>query len=362
MNPLRRQTLIEQAAAHLREGFQKGRWAGQLPGVGPLAGELGVSKDTLRAALALLEDQGLIKSAGWGKRREIVTRRTRARRSGSLRIGILLREPLEQDNAQSLRLILGIRHELEAAGHICAIAPRSIVECGGSLRQISALVQATKADAWIVYGGTHEVLKWFVSQRIPALAAGGRADDLPIACTRTVLGQAIRDCVDALVTRGHQRIVLIGPDSWREPTLGRNATTFLDRLRHHGIHPHADFNVPDWTETAQGMQELLSALFHSTPPTALLLLEPSYTVAALSFLATRGLRVPEDVSIVSLLLDPLFHFRQPEISHFAWPDDVHVKRIMQWVASVAAGKPDHLVTEVGATFREGQTIAPAPAR
>ena len=51
--PLRRLPLVEQTAAHLREGFQSGRWAGLLPGVVPLAEELMVSKDIAREALNL---------------------------------------------------------------------------------------------------------------------------------------------------------------------------------------------------------------------------------------------------------------------------------------------------------------------
>jgi hypothetical protein len=42
--PLRRQPLVEQTAAHLREGFVSGRWTGHLPGVLQLAEELVVSK------------------------------------------------------------------------------------------------------------------------------------------------------------------------------------------------------------------------------------------------------------------------------------------------------------------------------
>ncbi|MBL9183244.1 MAG: substrate-binding domain-containing protein [Verrucomicrobiaceae bacterium] len=361
MKPLRRQTLTEQAASHLREGFQKGRWAGQLPGVGPLADELGVSKDTIRAALSLLEEQGLIKSSGWGKRREIITRRPRSRRSGSLRIGILLRETLEQDNTHSVRLILGIRHALESAGHACFIARRTIIDCGEAIPRIQAQIDADKADAWIVYGGSYEILRWFIEQKVPVFAIGGRFDGLHLASTATRLDAAMHQCVDALHARGHQRIVFVVPAFWRHPNLSKTATAFVERLQHHGLQPHRDYHVPDWTETPEGLQQLFEALFRTTPPTALLLLEPGYTIAALAFLAQRGLRVPEDISLVSLMTDPLFHYRVPEISHFDWPIDIHVKRVAQWVDAIAAGTAIPRATEASAVFREGQTIAPAPA-
>jgi DNA-binding transcriptional MocR family regulator len=57
-HPLRRLRLAEQIAVHLREGFQSGRWVGQLPGAPQLANELRVSNQTVRAALKRLEAEG----------------------------------------------------------------------------------------------------------------------------------------------------------------------------------------------------------------------------------------------------------------------------------------------------------------
>ncbi len=52
MHPIRRLSLAEQTAAHLREGLLAGRWRGTLPGVARLAAELDVSAgdDSGRAA------------------------------------------------------------------------------------------------------------------------------------------------------------------------------------------------------------------------------------------------------------------------------------------------------------------------
>ena len=43
MHPIRRLSLAEQTAAHLREGLRRGRWRGTLPGLVRLAAELDVS-------------------------------------------------------------------------------------------------------------------------------------------------------------------------------------------------------------------------------------------------------------------------------------------------------------------------------
>ena len=48
MKPLRRISIIELTAAHLREGLRAGRWSGDLPGVARLVKELDVGHRTVR--------------------------------------------------------------------------------------------------------------------------------------------------------------------------------------------------------------------------------------------------------------------------------------------------------------------------
>ena len=69
MKPLRRSRLAEQTAVHISTGIREGHWAGGLPGVNRLAAKLGVSRETVRAALQILENSGQVASAGHGRRR-----------------------------------------------------------------------------------------------------------------------------------------------------------------------------------------------------------------------------------------------------------------------------------------------------
>ena len=67
-------------AAFLRERLLRGDWARVLPGETELARELQVGRNTIRAALAVLEKDGLIRTAS-GKRREVVGKVKKLRRS-----------------------------------------------------------------------------------------------------------------------------------------------------------------------------------------------------------------------------------------------------------------------------------------
>ncbi len=179
MQPIRRQSVVEQTASHLREGFRSGRWSGYLPGVIHLASELGVSKNTLREVLHQLEAEGLLKDCGAGKRREIISQRAIQPIRKALRVGILLNEPLEGDNHLSQHLLQSIRRTIEAAGHVCFFADKCLNELGHKRSLVARLVKDAKADAWVTYCCTIEVLKMIVGQQLPVCAVGAPASDCP---------------------------------------------------------------------------------------------------------------------------------------------------------------------------------------
>lgn len=322
-----------------------------------MASELGVSKDTVRGAMALLEREGGLKASEAGKPREIVRRVRDGGGERKLRVAILLHEKLERDNAQTQELILSIKLRLESVGHICVIGEQSIVSLGNNVCRVAEMVKAMGADAWIVYAGTREVLEWFAGERIRVLAIGGRALGLPIAWTRSEVERAMGAAIRKLVGLGHRRIVLICSGLWRKPTTSLAALAFLEGLEASGV-AVSSYNLPDWEETAEGFEELLNSLFFATPPSAMVVTEPSYAVALLIFLASRGIRVPRDVSLVSIIPDPGLCLVRPLAAHFEWPIPEHIERAFNWIEAVAMGREDRDVTVYHAKFRRGGTIAP----
>jgi DNA-binding LacI/PurR family transcriptional regulator len=356
MTTVPRCSLVQQTAEHLRAGFRDNHWHGKVPGVIRLAGELGVSKETVRAALHELEKEGALRANGAGKRRELVANSGEPARR-IVRVAILLAQPLENENGYSQRLFLTIKHSVEAMGHECFFASQSLWELDAKPRRVARMVDTARADAWIVYAGTRPVLEWFAMQGIPTLAVGGRAEGLAIEWTRADLKPPMEAAVDTLAALGHRRMVLLCPGYWRKPDPGPPAAAFLARLAHWKI-PVSDYHLPDWEVTPEGLKAVLEALFFATPPTALLTLTPDTCDAALAFLANRRLRIPEDVSIVCLMSDAVFKMRLPPLAHFEWPMQGLVRQAVRWAKSVAAGHPGRHARTCPATFIPGGTIAP----
>ena len=161
-----------------------------------------------------------------------------------------------------------------------------------------------------------------------------------------------------LIQLGHRRIVLLARTGRRLPEPGATERAFLDELAVAGLSPDA-YHLPDWEVSIKGFHDRLNSLFRWTPPTALIIQEAIFYVAALQFCANRGLRVPHDVSLVCTDADPAFHWCQPSVAHIRWDSRPVVRRIVRWAAHISLGQEDLRQTLTPAEFVPGGTIGPA---
>ena len=353
--PLRRLSIVEQTALHLRDGLRAGRWRGQLPGVVKLGAELGVSTHTLRAALRMVEREGLVVLSADGRSRHVPEASTPRKRP--LRIGILLYEPLANEGGQSLELYLELHHALERAGFTVFFSKET--QCGLShdLDRIARYVQKAQADAWIASASSRAVLDWFTTQPQPALALFGRRDGLPLAGVGPDKLSAILEATRHLIALGHRRIIFVCRSTLRLPEPGHTTRAFLAELARHGL-PSGDFNLPDWEETPDGLRALLLALFRTTPPTALILDETPLFIAAQQFLVGRNLHVPGHVSLVCTDFDASLRWCRPPVAHLHWESAPIIRRIVQWANAVSRNITDVRQAEFPAEFVAGGTIGP----
>ena len=353
--PLRRLSIVEQTAAHLREGLRAGRWLGQLPGVVRLAAELGVSTHTLRAALREVEAEGLVALNADGRSRQVPDRP--ARRKRPLRIGILLYEPLAEEGGQNLELCLELHHTLEKAGFTVFFSAETQSGLGHDVARIARHVQKEKADAWVVVAATRALLEWFAVQPQPSLALFGRRAGLSMASVGPDKLPALLEATRRLAALGHRRIVFVCRSLLRLPEPGHVVRAFLGELAAQGL-PAGDFNVPDWEETPEGLRALLASLFRSTPPTALIVDEVPLFIAAQQYLVGRNLHVPGQVSLVATDFDASMRWCRPPIAHIRWQSAPVIRRIVEWATAISRHGTDVRQVDFPAEFVPGGTIGP----
>ena len=341
----------EQVANHLREQLIRNVWVETIPGGERLARHLGVGRMTIEAALSLLEKEGLLERQGRGRRRRIQLPKKLAR-PPQLRVAILLYEQSDQN----LDYFIDFKNKLEATGHIVFYAPSHLTELKMDVRRLARMVGKIEADAWVVGAGTREVLQWFLQQKLPAFAIFGRRRKLKIAAVGPDNIPALVEATQRLIELGHQRIVFL--DSlykFSEP--GVAGTAFLDALSAGGI-TVGSYNLPGWEGGLEGLYAFLDSSFQSTPPTAIIAGSGANYFATQSFLVNRGIRVPQDLSLICVDNDPHFSQCRPSVSHIRWNSRPVANRIVSWASNISEGKEDTRQTTIKAEFIEGGTIGP----
>ena len=362
MKELRRLTIADQSAAHLRERLLAGQWGGKLPGVIPLAVELQVSQAAVRVALRQLEAEGLLVAGGLGRCRRVVDSGKAGGRQ-SLRVGVLLHDPLRTARPPKAPQVnidpvtIEIKHALEAAGHVVFFARKSQVDLHHDLRSIIRLIGETPAEAWIVLAGSREVLEWFSGYSVPCIALYGRSGDLPLARTGPDKVPAYLAATRRLIELGHRRIVLVTCRPRRKPTPGSVERAFLAELAAHGILT-SEYNLPDWEETPAGFADLLATLFRHTPPTALIIEETARYVAAAQFCARHHLDVPGQVSLICTDYDASLAWCHPSVAHMIWETAPIVRRVVRWVTALRGDRADRRTINFPAEFVDGGSIGP----
>jgi DNA-binding LacI/PurR family transcriptional regulator len=341
-------THAEQVADFLDQEIVRGRWCNWMPGVLRLEKEIGVNRNTLEAALRLLEGKGVL-GGGVGKRRRIeVSVENRA-----MRIGILCFDRIDRWQMH----YVDMNHRLQEAGYASFFAKETICDMGMDVGRMERLVQTEEADVWLVLGGTEPMLKWFQDRGIPVFALFGRRSGQNVASVGLSKAAAIRQVLDLLVDMGHQRIVWLTHRLRRLPEPGRTEQMFLDRLKERGI-PTGPYNMPDWDDTREGFHQCLVNLFRFSAPTAIIADEPSQYLAAMQFCGNLGLRVPHDISLVCNDSDPAFYLLQPAVTRIEWEPEAVIRQVLRWANEQARGKDIRRQVDIPATLVEGGTIGP----
>lgn len=346
--------IVDQVASYLRDKIQRGFWGETIPGMNSLASELGVNAKTVEAALRMLEKQGILESQGAGRKRRI-NRDQIASKSSGLRVQMFLYEKSDQ----KLYYLIEILHLLQAAGHHASFATKTLTGLGADLGRVASFVESTDTDAWVVVSSSRDVLEWFAEQGTPAFALFGRAGNVPLASIAPKKAEAFIEGIERLVKLGHRRIVYLVREERRKPTPGFMERLFLEQLEIHGIQAGV-YNLPDWEESPEGLQALLSSLLELTPPTAMIIDGSVLYHAVRSHLGNKGFSVPDDISLICTDPDPSFPWCTPAVTHIEWDFQPFVQRVVKWVDNISLGKDDRRKSSMKSKLVVGGTMGSVP--
>ena len=355
-----RTALPDLAADALRQGISGGRWSGFLPSENELCRDLRVGRESLRKALAQLASEGLLCLGGRGRRHRI--EQTRSRATPSVRgrvIRLLTPEPRGLLGESHLTICDSLRESAEKAGYTLEMEHHPRLYQARRPVGLLRLHALPDTAGWVVLFSTAAIQRTLVAQGIPSLLIGPPLPGLRIPAIWPDSSAATRHSVGLFHARGHRNVLFLQSEA---PTQGsrRAEAAFIEEARRLGLRPRSLTLAALGDEWHRSFDTLMRA---HPKPTAILGCGSHLSLRVLCHLQNRGMRVPADVSLVSLWADGFMHFTEPALAHYQ-VDGAAVgrKAIRLLIHRIERGPAEAENVVLIPDFVPGASLAAAPAR
>ncbi len=353
-----RQTLVVQLSDIIQENIRAGRWTEWLPEERELARLLQVGRSTLRAALAALRKEGVLKTRhGLGTRvaRKLAGHSSPARNKS---VGILMPRTLDRFKHFVALVVDDLHALLFDNGYSLTVHAHPQVEAQRPFGFLRKLVDQHRYACWLLIGCGPATRRWFSENSIPTVVSGTCEEslNLPFVCLDNfALG---RHAALKLLRQGHRRIG--GLLTRSNSGLRDGLLDVLDREKAAGVTLQA-FETDDTVESiAKAVDRMMQA---KHPPTAIFVAESNFYLTLSARLAQRSLRVPEDVSLLCRDDEPYLASLLPTPARYSKNPHSYAKKLAAHILPVSRGEPiQRLATRIMPEFVPGNSLGSAANR
>ena len=329
---IERRSIAARLADRVEQEIRSGTWKGKLPGKRTLAERFGVNVKTCTGAMILLEQRGLVGPASAGKERQILAPEVVIEKRDTRGMRLLILHPaagiLSIKDFQLLHNMAGIWER----GHGEAIwAQVDFARCKDPGPVLDGLMERHSVDAFLLYVPEAGWGRQAVARRPFYQIGGPYEEEVPISLGAYAIDIEVRRVVKYLRERGHQRILLPS-----EAMGDRMRQSVVDGLRE-GSDSKPEFgrwedycplfpeSVPEvWTS-------YWSKAFATLRPTAVVLFEDTHLLSLYGYCYMQGLRIPQDVSVVSIGYETRFEWCRPRPTMMRYPAKAAVAHFQKWL-------------------------------
>lgn len=326
----KRISLISETATVLRERINSGVWKDTLPGERDLTDQLQISRPTLRAALLLLQKEGMIRTTH-GKRRLIFPDEQPAHLPQRQTIGLINRTPVARISQMTFQLMMELRHHLHRDGFDSEffIAPPQTLSTGS--QKLEDFIAEHSASCYVLMRSTEEDQNQLYCQGIPTLVLGSAYPSSKLPSLDVDYYSVCRHAAGTFLRRGHRRLVFIRSD---ERIAGDHTSVegFMDGIAQS---PHADAHatIIRHRSLPTDLNRKLDLLLGSGKPrpTGIFTSSALETMIVIMHLHKRGISVPEDMSLIARDRDLFFDCFDPTITHYAYDNSAVCRRLTRFI-------------------------------
>jgi len=356
----KRTSLVNETAETLKQWITDGELREFLPGEMRLKTMLRVGRNTLRLALKVLEDEHWISSTAQGKQRRVQRNHLHPLAAASeRRLPVTFLSPFPTVDRIILLEMEDLQMHLAEQGRELRFIAPNIFNLKRPDRHLKRLVLDHPSAAWVLHFVTEPIQRWFEQQAIPAFLYGGPYSGVNLPYVVNDWESAAFHAGLQLGRHGHRSIALL---AYEKPLPGVSATERGLRRGLATVKTETELLVLTTGTSPQSAAWTLETAFRSEKkPTALVFCSSSHLLTCFSWLISKGIAVPADVSLVCIPSDSWFQELYPPVCHYV--NNPHLfahhirKRVMELVDTGRIIGPS---IRVRLEYRAGATIGPPP--
>lgn len=347
-------SLVSQTASVILQEIESGRWSGCLPGEHELCAHLHVSRRTVRGALEQLGNHGILKCAK-GKRRQIVWRRNRPRRSAAKRVVVLLPVPVLSLSPFGVFLIDYLREHLAKAGYLVETHASRVPYRERLPQELQNLAESLRPAGWVLSSSTEPMQQWFSNRQLPCVIVGSRYPGIQLPSVDHDYGAICRHAVGRFLAKGRRRLVLLNP----QPGAAGDTMTqeaFLEAASKTTPTPMRAEVVQHDGSVDSICARLNSLLTRKDPPDAMLISRARHVLTVMGHLHRRGLRIPADLALISRDDDSFLQDVVPTVARYSRNPNVFASSVSRVVLQMVQGATRVADHRIMPQFVNGETL------
>jgi DNA-binding LacI/PurR family transcriptional regulator len=329
-----------------------------LPGELQLKNRLGVGRDTLRQALKLLEQEGWLEPALQGQQRRVRIRHSSPPKQtdrGQLPVTFL--SPHRIEHRITLLEMEDTQIRLAELGRSLRFLAPDLFHLKHPERQLERLVQAHPSAAWILYITSEPIQRWFAQQGLPTFLYEWPFPNVNLPYVVADWESAAFHAGLQFIRHGH-RVIGVFEYAERRPGLMAIEQGLQRALATAGYNARLAVFHDDRSLSAMA-RSLELAFSAKERPTALVFTRATQVLTCFSWVAARGIRIPKDVSIVSLANDSWFADLYPPLAYYAPNTRTFSRHVAQQVLElVNTGRVTRKSIKIPLEYVAGATIGP----
>lgn len=346
-----------QVADYLEQQILSGLWLDRLPGERTMANYVSVGRETIRSALKVLEQRG------WSfERTPTGTKATPPSKpvaSSEKTVGLLL--PM-LSHWTSHRTLLWL-DELRKFLYHKRIRLHVYDGYYKKTRLKESLVDKIAHHAWIIAYPNAEAQQWCIRTGIRGVVLGHISKEVPLPSVDIHYRAVHRHAVTRMIHSGHRKLLLLMHNrQWESDT--ESQLGFHDGIQSSRI-KKVQGRVELHDGTPNGIRKTVERILASpSVPTAWSINVVPHFLTVMMHLLSLGVRIPQDISLISPDAEPWQFFTSPEPTRYIADVSLLAKKTGLMVQNLINGAPltnerQHVIP----VFSKGNTlIHPAESR